>query len=59
MQSPPATSLAGKDEEIGDKAAQILWRMMNKEPVKYPIFVVQPEIIERESCLGPRPETRS
>lgn len=54
MLSPPATTLAGKDEEIGSKAAKILWKMMNDEPVKYPIFVAQPEIIIRGSCLGPR-----
>lgn len=53
MLSPPGTSLGGQDYEIGKKAVQLLWKMMNQEDAGLPVFLMQPRIIERESCLGP------
>jgi Transcriptional regulators len=53
--TPPATSLGGKDYEIGQEAARQLWRLIRREEDGLPVYVMQPHIIERESCLGPRP----
>lgn len=53
MLLPPSTSVAYKIVEIGEKAAEVLKQMMQKQPISqfnYSLF--QPEIIERESCKG-------
>ena len=51
--TPPATSLGGMDYEIGQEAARQLWRLIHHEEDALPVHVMQPRIIERESCLGP------
>ena len=53
--TPPATSLGGMDYEIGQEAARQLWRLIHQEKDGLPVYVMQPHIIERESCLGPKP----
>lgn len=53
MVTPSITSVAYKNIEIGEKAAEILRRMMLDLSIpqfNYSLF--QPEIIERESCSG-------
>ena len=50
---PRLTSVSMQNEEIGRKAAEVLWRMIHKEPVeKLAPYVFQPELIDRASCLG-------
>lgn len=53
MLLPPSTSVAYKNIEIGEKAAEVLRQMMLNQPISqfnYSLF--QPEIVERESCKG-------
>lgn len=58
-ESPTITALGNKDAEIGIKAAQILWKNMEKteEEKSFPYFLFSPDIIVRESCRGPKPKT--
>ena len=53
-ESPQITSLGGMDEEIGQRAADTLWRMIQGESVDIPFYLVLPSIYERGSCLGPK-----
>lgn len=52
--SPALSSVAYKNVEIGEYASKLLFRMTNGERISdlgYTLF--QPEVIQRESCLGP------
>jgi DNA-binding LacI/PurR family transcriptional regulator len=52
---PEITSVAYKNVEIGEMAAQVLWKMTNHELISdFEYYFFQPEIIIRESCLGPK-----
>jgi len=53
-ETPKITSLGGKDTEIGSKAAETLCRMIDGEHMPVPFYLMQPEIVERQSCLGPK-----
>lgn len=57
-ETPAVTSLGNCDAEIGMKAAQILWKAIeNEEEKTFPYFLFSPDIIVRESCLGPKKKT--
>lgn len=51
---PPLTSVAFKSLEIGEKAGEILSKLINKEKLNsnFNVYLYQPSIVERESCLG-------
>ena len=51
---PRLTSIAMENVKIGDKAAEILWQMIQRQPIETPLYYVyKPELVERASCLGP------
>lgn len=51
---PRLTSLSYKNVEIGQKAADILWKLINHQPVsEFDYYLLQPSIVIRESCRGP------
>lgn len=51
------TSVAYKSYEIGCMAAEVLHKMIHKQPPQGAnIFMFQPELVERASALGPRPK---
>jgi DNA-binding LacI/PurR family transcriptional regulator len=51
--TPAVTSLAYKNLEMGTKAAEMLYKQINKEDLlDYQFYLFQPEIVERSSCLG-------
>lgn len=52
--TPRLTSIGGKAEEIGTRASQTLLKLINGETSSVPMFVSQPDLFVRESCLGPR-----
>ena len=54
-ENPKITSIGGQDFEIGQKASEIIWKMMQGIPYYPPLHLVLPKIYQRESCLGPRP----
>ena len=55
MLEPKITSVSYKNVEIGERAAELLWKMINHMPVsEFNYYLFQPEIVIRESCLGPR-----
>lgn len=51
---PPLTSVSYKTDEIGQKAAEILYKRIIHTPSlsEFDYYLFQPEIIERESCKG-------
>lgn len=52
--TPQLTTLGGKDGEIGARAASLLWESMaGAKSRRFPYYVFQPEIVQRESCAGP------
>lgn len=54
VNQPPLTSVAFKSQEIGEKAAEVLSKLIDKEKLNsnFNVYLYQPTIIERESCLG-------
>lgn len=53
--SPGLSSLSYKNMEIGQKAAEILWKQINHQPIsEFDYYLMQPSIVQRESCLGKR-----
>ena len=57
-QTPKLTSISYKNEEIGEKAANLLCDLCDNKPLssEFEYYLFQPEIVERESCLGLRNE---
>lgn len=53
-QSPRLTSVSYKNEEIGEKAASLLYDLCDNKPrsSEFEYYLFQPEIVERESCQG-------
>lgn len=56
-QTPRLSSVSYKTEEIGKKAAELLYNLCRGKPKssQFEYYLFQPEIVERESCLGPAP----
>ena len=53
---PQTTAVAYPSYESGYKAAEILYDMMNgKAMVGVNVYIQHPALVERESCLGPKP----
>jgi DNA-binding LacI/PurR family transcriptional regulator len=51
--TPALTSVAYKNLEIGTKAAEVLYKQINKEDLSdFQLYLVKPEIVVRDSCLG-------
>lgn len=51
---PRLTTVAMENVQIGDKAAEVLWQMVQRQPIDTPLYYVfHPELVERASCLGP------
>jgi DNA-binding LacI/PurR family transcriptional regulator len=58
--TPTVTSVAFKNMEIGTKAAEILYKLINKEDLsKFEFYLFQPELIVRDSCLGLKKKERT
>lgn len=54
-ETPEVTSITYRDTEIGHIAAKLLLKQLRGEKISgFPYYLFQPELIERESCLGPR-----
>lgn len=50
---PKLSSVSYKSIEIGEAAAKILRKMINKEPLSdFEFYLFQPNIVERDSCMG-------
>ena len=55
---PKLSSVSYKSIEIGEKAARILRKMINQEPLSdFEFYLFQPNIVERDSCLGKKRES--
>ncbi len=56
--SPPVSSVSYKSAEIGASAAHILHNLIHgKQPgSNFDYYLFQPNIVDRESCLGPKPD---
>jgi DNA-binding LacI/PurR family transcriptional regulator len=53
--TPQVTSLAYNNLGMGTKAAEMLYKQINKEDLPdYQFYLFQPELIMRDSCLGLR-----
>ena len=55
--TPSVTSVAYKSLEIGSKAAEVLYELINnkeKNLANNKFYLFQPELIMRDSCLGPK-----
>jgi DNA-binding LacI/PurR family transcriptional regulator len=53
--SPAITSVALKNLEVGIKAAEVLYKQINKESLSdCEYYLFQPDIVVRDSCLGPK-----
>jgi DNA-binding LacI/PurR family transcriptional regulator len=51
--TPALTSVAYKNLEIGTKAAEVLYKHINKEDLSdYQLYLFQPNLVVRDSCLG-------
>jgi DNA-binding LacI/PurR family transcriptional regulator len=51
--NPAVTTVAIKSLEVGAKAAEILYKLINKEDFSdFEYYLFQPELIVRDSCLG-------
>ncbi len=54
ISKPRLTTLAYKNVEIGQKSAELLWKMVNHQELsEFNYYLYQPSIEVRESCLGP------
>lgn len=57
MLHPKLSSVAYKNFEIGEKAAELLWKMNTRQFMPdFEYYLFQPGIIVRDSCLGPLKE---
>jgi len=55
---PKLSTVSYKSIEIGEKAARILRKMINQEPLSdFEFYLFQPNIVERDSCLGKKRES--
>lgn len=53
--TPSLSSLSYQNTEIGKKAAEILWKIIDHQPIsEFNYYIMQPEIVARDSCLGPK-----
>jgi DNA-binding LacI/PurR family transcriptional regulator len=53
--TPRMTSVVCKNMEMGTKAAEVLYKIINKEDLAdFHFYMLQPDIVVRESCLGLR-----
>lgn len=53
--TPRLSSLSYKNVEIGQKAAELLWKLIQHQPVSaFDYYLMQPSIVERDSCRGKR-----
>ena len=51
--TPPLTSVAFKNLEVGTKAAGILYRQISGETLPdFEVYLLQPDLVVRDSCLG-------
>lgn len=51
--TPRLTSLSYQNMEVGRIAANVLMKLINKNPISdFNIYLMQPEIVHRGSCLG-------
>jgi DNA-binding LacI/PurR family transcriptional regulator len=51
--TPPVTSVAFKNLEVGSKAAEVLLKQINKEDLSdFHLYLIHPELVVRDSCLG-------
>jgi DNA-binding LacI/PurR family transcriptional regulator len=51
--TPAITSVDFENLEVGTKAAEVLYKQINKENLSnFQFYLVQPELVVRESCLG-------
>ena len=53
MLHPALTSVGGPNQLVGEKAAQMLLKIIHGESPQAPLFLFQSKLYERESCLGP------
>lgn len=54
---PKLTSVSYKNVEIGEKAAEVLWKLIHEEDRSdFQYYLFQPAILERESCRGKEKE---
>lgn len=50
---PMLTSVSYKNVEIGEKAAELLWKLIHREDISdFQYYLFQPAIVERDSCRG-------
>lgn len=50
---PKLTSISYKNVEIGEMAASVLWKLIQKENLSdFQYYLFQPAILERDSCRG-------
>lgn len=55
LYTPGITSVSYKNVEIGERAGELLYKMVSGQPApEFSYELLQPEIVERESCLGPK-----
>lgn len=56
---PHLSSITYCGGEIGRTAAEIIWRQAHKtfHPIGFPYYFCRPQLVERESCLGPLQES--
>jgi DNA-binding LacI/PurR family transcriptional regulator len=53
--TPAVTSIAYKNLEVGTKAAEVLYKKINKENMSgFELYLFKPELVVRDSCLGPK-----
>ena len=53
--SPKMTSISYRSFEIGKMAAELLQKQIEGYSItSFPYYLFQPEIVERESCMGPK-----
>jgi DNA-binding LacI/PurR family transcriptional regulator len=53
--TPAVTSIANKILEQGTKAAEVLYKQINNEDLSdFQFYLLHPDIVVRESCLGLR-----
>jgi DNA-binding LacI/PurR family transcriptional regulator len=51
--NPAVTTVAFKSLEVGAKAAEMLYKLINKEDLSdFEYYLFQPELVVRDSCLG-------
>lgn len=55
MEAPRVSSMTYRNAEIGHVAANLLLKQIHGEEISgFPYYLFQPELIERDSCKGPR-----